>query len=469
MEKVTNVVQSCSLLERAYVWGAPAYVLDPTHPSDKMPRWKPRAYQGQFMGFSNRHSTLCPMIRNIRTGYISPCFNVVVDQKFETVASNWPDSWEDVNESDYFRNAWLEVVRDCNNSHNFVADLHDDPEFDNIVLWMKRQYDLSEDFNEDLAKQRAQDLSRRRRRNQRPPRPTVLPNVPPPPPPPAERVEREDPFVNRQMERTQSLNDLENAGNGDQRSVSSAPPSAEDWVNPNNALPDPPQHGNEDYQPIRTPAHNRGTGGSVLRDLSERLSEIRARARRRLSGVGEVIQSVVGASNPGLPTIVNRGSALPRSAQPQGEPASSQDPLHQPLLSPTEQEGQSVSRQLDFDDYEDDELVEFDEESPLVPSAREEEQEEAEPTTRRSQRNRERVDYRDLHRHGRRGGVAQSDLGCPCSIMNSRTLPNIPEDEVDPEDPQDTVCECDGTHLPLHYQRWIALPSISRHVQLRLH
>ncbi|EJK43684.1 hypothetical protein THAOC_37847 [Thalassiosira oceanica] len=53
--------------------------------SHKIPKWKCRARSGQFVGFSREHSTLVPLIRNLRTGYVLPQYHVVLDEKFDTV------------------------------------------------------------------------------------------------------------------------------------------------------------------------------------------------------------------------------------------------------------------------------------------------------------------------------------------------------------------------------------------------
>ena len=44
------------LLTRLHVWGCPSYVLDPTlQDGKKIPKWKPRSRQGQFLGISRVH------------------------------------------------------------------------------------------------------------------------------------------------------------------------------------------------------------------------------------------------------------------------------------------------------------------------------------------------------------------------------------------------------------------------------
>jgi len=67
----------------------PSYVLDPRlQDGKKIPKWEPRARQGQFLGYSKDHATTIGLIRNIRTGYISPQFHVVYDEDFTTVTSD---------------------------------------------------------------------------------------------------------------------------------------------------------------------------------------------------------------------------------------------------------------------------------------------------------------------------------------------------------------------------------------------
>jgi hypothetical protein len=78
----------CSYLRRARVFGCPSFVLDPKlQDGKKLPKWKPRSRQGQFLGFSSSHSTSVSLILNVQTGSISPQFHVVFDEKFTTVSS----------------------------------------------------------------------------------------------------------------------------------------------------------------------------------------------------------------------------------------------------------------------------------------------------------------------------------------------------------------------------------------------
>ena len=79
----------CRPLRRLRVFGCPSYVLDPRlQDGKKIPKWEPCARQGQFLGYSKDHATMIGLIRNIRTGYISPQFHVVYDEDFTTVTSD---------------------------------------------------------------------------------------------------------------------------------------------------------------------------------------------------------------------------------------------------------------------------------------------------------------------------------------------------------------------------------------------
>jgi hypothetical protein len=79
----------CMLLRRARVWGCPTYVLDPRlQDGKKIPKWDPRARRGQFLGFSKDHSSSIGIIRNLRTGYVTPQYHVVYDETFSTVEAD---------------------------------------------------------------------------------------------------------------------------------------------------------------------------------------------------------------------------------------------------------------------------------------------------------------------------------------------------------------------------------------------
>jgi hypothetical protein len=75
-------------MTHAHVFGCPIYVLDASlQDGKKIPKRKPRACLGLFLGFSNLHLSQVPLVSNIATGHISSQFHVIFDDKFETMHS----------------------------------------------------------------------------------------------------------------------------------------------------------------------------------------------------------------------------------------------------------------------------------------------------------------------------------------------------------------------------------------------
>ena len=63
-------------------------MLDPKLQNDhKIPKRNQHAHIGQFLGFSDDHSSLVATVRNLRTSYVSPQFHVVFDDFSQTVFS----------------------------------------------------------------------------------------------------------------------------------------------------------------------------------------------------------------------------------------------------------------------------------------------------------------------------------------------------------------------------------------------
>jgi len=99
--RVPNSVTGLSPLEllsgtradhRDLVWGCPVYVLDPKlQDGQKIPKWNRRARQGQFLGFSDEHSSLVANVRHLTSGYVSPQFHIVFDDRFHTVHGTGAD------------------------------------------------------------------------------------------------------------------------------------------------------------------------------------------------------------------------------------------------------------------------------------------------------------------------------------------------------------------------------------------
>ena len=68
--------QSChshKYFRRAHVFGCPVYVLEPKlQNGKKIPKWDPHARLGMFVEFSTLHSSLVPLVLNLRAGKILP-------------------------------------------------------------------------------------------------------------------------------------------------------------------------------------------------------------------------------------------------------------------------------------------------------------------------------------------------------------------------------------------------------------
>ncbi len=87
LELITKQKVDHSDILRSHVLGCPAYVLEPKlQNGQKLPKWKQRPRLGQFLGYSDEHSS-----RHLGTGYVSPQSHVVFDDLFETVFSSGSD------------------------------------------------------------------------------------------------------------------------------------------------------------------------------------------------------------------------------------------------------------------------------------------------------------------------------------------------------------------------------------------
>lgn len=76
-------------LLRSHVWGCPAFVLEAKlQDGQKLPKFDRRARMGQFLGFSDEHSSMVGLVRNLRTNHISPQFHVVYDDLFTTIQND---------------------------------------------------------------------------------------------------------------------------------------------------------------------------------------------------------------------------------------------------------------------------------------------------------------------------------------------------------------------------------------------
>ena len=108
-------------LARMHVWGCPAYVLEPKlQDGKKIPKWRPRARRGQYLGISTNHSTTVGIVQNLRTGNVTPQYHVVYDDNFYTVASFNNMIINDLSSESPF---WTELVR--LQSENYLDDIHE--------------------------------------------------------------------------------------------------------------------------------------------------------------------------------------------------------------------------------------------------------------------------------------------------------------------------------------------------------
>ena len=101
IEVFSRSVSDFKALHNAHPWGCPVYVLEPrlTQAGGKIPKWQPRSRRGQYVGVSPVHAEDISLIRNLKTGYISPQYHIVFDDWFETVYSDddeEPPEWENM-------------------------------------------------------------------------------------------------------------------------------------------------------------------------------------------------------------------------------------------------------------------------------------------------------------------------------------------------------------------------------------
>ena len=86
MEIYTGSSLDQSILRNEKFLGCSSCVLDPKlQDGKKLPKWDPRTRQGQYLGKSPDHASSVELIKNLRTGYVSPQFHVLYDNKFQTV------------------------------------------------------------------------------------------------------------------------------------------------------------------------------------------------------------------------------------------------------------------------------------------------------------------------------------------------------------------------------------------------
>jgi hypothetical protein len=86
LELITRESSGYKDLLFCHVRGYPVFLLEAKLQNDqKLPRWNRRAQMGQFVSYSDKHSSLVANIRHLSTTFISPQFHVVFDDLFKTV------------------------------------------------------------------------------------------------------------------------------------------------------------------------------------------------------------------------------------------------------------------------------------------------------------------------------------------------------------------------------------------------
>ncbi len=89
MELLTKQKADHSDILRSHVWGCLLYVLKPKlQNGQKLPKWNRWSRLGQFLGYSDEHSSLVTNIWHLKTGFVSPQYHVVFDDLFKTVFSS---------------------------------------------------------------------------------------------------------------------------------------------------------------------------------------------------------------------------------------------------------------------------------------------------------------------------------------------------------------------------------------------
>ena len=84
MEMLTKTKSNYWYLRRSRDWVFPVYFLEAKlQNNQKLPKWNWRSCLGQFLGFSEEHSTLVANVCHLRTGYILPQYRLVFDDLFK--------------------------------------------------------------------------------------------------------------------------------------------------------------------------------------------------------------------------------------------------------------------------------------------------------------------------------------------------------------------------------------------------
>jgi len=139
LELVTKERSDYREILRCHVWGCPVNVLEAKLKNDqKLLKWNRRARLGQFVGFSDEHSSMVANVWHLTTGYISPHFHVVFDDLFETVNCTGADDWV--------------VESICNELFQRNGELYAEDELDEVGKFIYRPPPLHGLMKQDAAK-----------------------------------------------------------------------------------------------------------------------------------------------------------------------------------------------------------------------------------------------------------------------------------------------------------------------------
>jgi hypothetical protein len=74
-------------LHHLQVWGAPTYLLDKKmQDGKKLPRWKPRSRRTMFVGLSDMHASMVPLVLDLMSKAITAQYHVLFDSRFSTIS-----------------------------------------------------------------------------------------------------------------------------------------------------------------------------------------------------------------------------------------------------------------------------------------------------------------------------------------------------------------------------------------------
>ena len=138
-------------VQRARVFGCPVYVLEAgLFHGKKVPKWKRRSRRGVFLGFSRGHHSTVALVLNPDTGYVTPQYHVVFDEKFTTVSRDGsepfdPLEWISLFESGHDRHPNIEPVED-ENGQRFIPALPPD-----VANWPDPEDDTDGDNDAEMT------------------------------------------------------------------------------------------------------------------------------------------------------------------------------------------------------------------------------------------------------------------------------------------------------------------------------